>query len=223
MRASDGLQIELHWRCAPAFFGCPLGFDVVVDRLVSMDVLGTAVRTMSRMDTVLTTALHGAKHGWQTLGAVADLAALAAQVPCGDWENIFAESRRLRIARTLTTGLALADRMVGAALPPLVMDRVRSDRQAKAIGDAVARELVREKPRKGPMRTTLLHLRLGDRLADRLRHVVRLTLMPTPEDWTFCGARDEASLWPYAVRPVRLAVKYAWSPRQASSARQGCE
>jgi hypothetical protein len=208
-RAPDRLTVELHWRLVPPFLGSPLTFEMIAGRSRPVDLLGRRIASMSHADTVLTTVLHGAKHGWPTLGAIADLAALAMRTESHDWQVIQSESRRLKIARLLATGLALVQRVLQIELPSEPGRFVAADRSAREAADEVARAMFTGRSNGEALRTCLLHLRIADGSADCVAYLARLALMPTADDWVFSGARRASSIWPYLVRPVRLALKYS--------------
>src|ERR1700688_812677 len=81
-------EIDLHWRLIPPYFPLSLDGEDLWRRAVRVDIEGAAVRTLAPADHLLYLCAHGAKHGWQALGGICDLAELM-RVSAIDWDGLW--------------------------------------------------------------------------------------------------------------------------------------
>jgi len=117
IRTSDGLQLELHWALSARSFGLPLPLDGMWCSSVEVGVApGVLVKSPSPAWHLLAAAIHGAKHRWERLKWVADVAQLLDRYP-----GALAEARSIaktqRLARVLDLATALATGLLGNATP----------------------------------------------------------------------------------------------------------
>ena len=75
-RAGSLTEIDLHWRLLPPYFPLTIDGEDLWRRAVRLEIEGGAVRTLAPADHLLYLCAHGAKHGWQALGGICDLAEL---------------------------------------------------------------------------------------------------------------------------------------------------
>ncbi|MGB6564835.1 MAG: nucleotidyltransferase family protein, partial [Candidatus Binataceae bacterium] len=75
-RAGALTDIDLHWRLIPPYFPLALDGEELWRRAVRIEIEGAPVRTLAPADHLLYLCAHGAKHGWQALGGICDLAEL---------------------------------------------------------------------------------------------------------------------------------------------------
>ena len=168
-----------------------------------MTLAGRPVPTLSREDTVLALCAHGAKHAWDILGLVADVAAMVATSPDLDWHAIAARSEALGAGRMVRLGLRLAHDLLAAPVPSTAL--AARDPTAAALAREVTERLRgRATAELGIAETMRFHLRCLPRWRDRWRYLL-LTFTPTSADWE--ALPEPAWLFPvwYAIRPVRLA------------------
>ena len=168
-RSSDGVLVELHWAFHPRSFPLPLDMDDLWDRTRTVRVGGLTTLTMASEDLLLVLCVHGAKHCWERLGWICDVAALLRAHPDLDGRTLASEAKALGCERVLWLGLTLARDLLGAdppapfgTRPPAVM---------AALAAQVRRQIVGPKDR--PLLRGLFHLRVRDRLSDRLPYMRR--------------------------------------------------
>jgi hypothetical protein len=204
------VRVELHWNVVPRAFSFQLDMDRLCKaaRPMTLDD-GSPVLVPAPEDLLLILSLHGAKHLWERVGWICDIAELVRAHPDLDWPGCLAEARARGVERIVLVALFLAEDLLGAVLPAEVAGRVRRDRAVAALGRRVAGWLAAgavptQRSRAGLRFATAVR----ERVADRVRYAARLTLTPTIDDWA--GVRLPAWLFflHYPLRPLRLAVKY---------------
>jgi Uncharacterised nucleotidyltransferase len=228
--ADRGILVDLHTERTMRHFPKALDLDEmcggeasaegVAARLVTVRVGGHEVRTFGAEDGLVMLSVHGAKDFWERLSWVADVAELIGATPGMDFDCAMRRAEGLGVGRMLRVGLALASGMLGARLPAVVTESVRTDQTARAVASRLAQRFLSREARA---------LSAGERLKFRRemvagyfggwRYAMRLALAPAEEDWAMMSLpRPWAPLY-VALRPFRLLRKYGVSggrvPRDA--------
>ena len=208
-RAGALTEIDLHWRLIPPYFRLALDGEELWRRAVPIEIEGAAVRTLAPADNLLYLCAHGAKHGWQALGGICDLAELIrASANSIDWDELDARAERTGARRALWLGVLLAHELLDAAAPADVLEAARREpavvRAARTfIGYA------RDPGDAGPgfYQRWSVPLRVIAEPWARLRYVAARALSPSAADREFL--RLPLTLYPlyYLLRPVRVALK----------------
>jgi hypothetical protein len=197
--------IDLHWRFAGASFPLPLSFDDAWQERVEWTTAAGPVSTLGPTHLAIATAAHAAKHLWCRLEALVAVGRLAQRQDL-DWGAIDALARRFHVQRQLGTSFLLAERFLGASLPPLPTSLAASRSSLHVIASLVDANLFAPLPRydAGPR-----DLR---QLLDRRRDVVRAlavdVFVPTYPDWEAIQLPQAAHWLYWVIRPSRLAWKY---------------
>ena len=169
-RAADGILVELHWRFRPQFFPLPLDMDRLWARAQPVNLGGADTLAFAPEDLLLILCVHGAKHCWERLCWVCDIAAVLHAYPALDWNRAWTQASALGCGRVLLLGACLARELLGASLPdaaPAKMPRV-----VTALAAQVRRQLVQEDGAESGTRARMLfHLRVRDRFQDRVPYV----------------------------------------------------
>ncbi len=170
----------------------------------------TLVRTLCAEHLLLVLCTHGAKHCWERLGWICDVAELLRRTPGLDVCGLLDQARALGVERIVLLGLRLAAELLDAPLTDRVARRVRDDRTVRALAAHVRTTLFSRVPATSPdpWELRLFHLRARERWRDRLRYGARVALTPTAGDWAWLQLPD--ALYPlyYVTRSIRLVAKY---------------
>ncbi len=200
--------VELHTERTFRYYPRPMPLEALLarQRLVRLD--GREIPTLSLEDEFVLNSIHGAKHFWERLMWVADVAAIVARHPEIDWYRTRQAAEEVGAARMLRVALQLAETILQVPLPAPMMDEVRRDATALKL----CRQIERWLPSAGYEPPALL-----DRVTFRMRmrgglagasYLLRLSFSPTEEDWVE-GAEDRRSgFWDAVQRPLRLFRKY---------------
>ena len=66
-RDNRRLIIELHWEVAPHLFASSVSAEQLWQNLVTIDLNGTQVKTLSADDLLFSLCVHGSRHLWERL------------------------------------------------------------------------------------------------------------------------------------------------------------
>ncbi len=205
----DKVVVEIQWRIAPRYFSFPLDYERLWERLRPVALGEREVFSLSPEDSLLILCVHGAKHVWERLGWICDVAELIRVHKGMNWRRVIEQAGESGSERMLFLGLFLASDLLGATLPAEVSQTVLAEPPVKALGAQVRERLFAETDGvQGFIRSSLFQLGARERLRDRFRYCFRLALTTTLEDWEFLSLPSSLSFLYYPLRPIRLARKY---------------
>lgn len=202
------LLIEFHTELTFRYHPLPIPINALFRRHVREKFDAHEVPALSPEDELVLICIHGAKHFWERLIYVADVAAFVARQPL-DWDRLSSVAEEVGAQRMLHVGLRLATDVLGADLPENIASVVLSDSAAERL----ARRIIRWLPAAGSAPPGILQrasFRLGMHGGgfSGLAYLFRLSFSPTEEDWVR-GAESKRHWFLDALgRPFRLARKY---------------
>jgi len=212
--------LELHWEVAERYFAFSLDAARLWKRLQSANLVGASIPSLIPEDLLLVLCVHGSKHGWEGLSHICDVAELVRANPEMNWEQALRQAGATGGKRMLLLGLALARDLLGVALPEDVSRMIQADPALRGLAAEVTSRLFAEEEsrRNASERAQFFrfHLRVRERFWDRARCCLHLVFTPSQEDWEAIRLPESLSFFYYALRPFRLAAKYAarlWSRR----------
>jgi len=215
--------VELHWAFAEPYNAFHPENGPLWEHLQWIDLGGARVPTFSPEDSLLILCVHGARHSWDRLAWICDIAELSRAHPEMDWRRALEEAQRLRVERILFLGLRLARDLLGIDLPRPVLSRIAADRAVESSAIHVCERLFREPGRLDgiwerpftiegiSLASVRFQFRVRDRFRDRLRYVfylAQLALTPTREDRELLLLPTPLASLAYLLRPIRLIGRY---------------
>ena len=203
------LIVELHNDLTLRYFPRRLPIEEFFARQVRVRLDAREAPALSVEDELVLICIHGAKHFWERLMWIADVAALVSRQTGIDWQRVADSARAVEAERMLHTGLRLASDLLEARLPGKVLAMAQAD----AVSARLVERTLKWLPAAGSAPPGLLEraaYRLGMRggLISGPAYLLRLSLSPTEEDWKD-GAEEKRHRFLDALRrPFRLARKY---------------
>jgi len=154
--------------------------------------------------------IHGAKHFWERLMWIADVAALVSRQSGIDWERVVNSARAVGAERMLHTGLRLASNLLQVQLPDKVQARVQADVAAARLAEQACKWLTAAGyAPPGLLARAAFRLRMRGGFISGPAYLLRLSLSPTEEDWTADPEGKGHRLLEAIRRPFRLVRKYS--------------
>ena len=203
------LLVEFHTERTFRYHPRPLRIEKVFERRASITIDDRDVPALSLEDELVLICVHGAKHFWERLMWIADVAALISSGQPPDWERAMAAAREVGAERILRLGLRLASDVLGAELPAQVEANVRSDHAVSKLAAQIESRLVFQEPRGiGILQRAAFRVRMRGGLLAGAAYLLRLSLSPTEEDWTPGKEGNRPALLDAINRPLRLAKKH---------------
>jgi hypothetical protein len=191
-----GVAVDLHWRLTPRHYTVQLNPEILWRSRTTVTIAGSELPTLLPASQLLLLAVHGAKHCWEAIGWLADVAWLAATHPEA-WQ----------------VALELADETGCRRVVELARSLTESVFEGKPLSDPLCRRVLdrwysgtTETPR-SPELLSFAGALAPSRLATA-RHLWGVLFWPTELDWK-ARRLPEGLFWAYGpMRAARLAGKY---------------
>ncbi len=204
VRDREGIVLELHWSVSPRSLSAGLGGTLPRERLEEVAVAGTTFLTFPADVLLVALCVHGAKHVWERLGWIVDVAELIARRPGLDWADVLARAGEAGHLRELLLGCLLARDLLGTHLPEVLSHCVAADPRLPALARAVRAQLAPPAHgRLGLAETARFHLGVRGTWRDRLAYF-RYAMMPTVADWAAVPLPRWLAPLHYPLRAARL-------------------
>ncbi len=204
------LLVEFHTERTFRYHPRPLQIENLFQRRAFVTIDGRDVPALSLEDELILICVHGAKHFWERLMWIADVAALISPRHAMDWDRVVAAASEVGAERILRLGLRLASDVLGPDLAVRLEPGIRSDRAVSNLAAQITSRLVSSEPSDlGILQRAAFRVRMRDGLLPGAAYLLRLLLSPTEEDWTPGREGNRPAFVDAISRPFRLARKHS--------------
>jgi hypothetical protein len=201
--------VELHSEKTLRYFPVQLRWEQLNSGLIPVEIGGRQVRTFSIENNLLLLSVHGAKHFWDRLIWLCDIAAIVQEPHRVDWELAEEMARRMGCRRMWLLALALANRILDAPLPAQVLEKVSGDARVTVLARNVESHLAcREQVEPEGLQRLSFRLRSQDTWSKGVSQSFRMATRPTEEDHRAYRLRSWAKPLFVFLRPWRLLQEY---------------
>lgn len=201
--------VELHTEHTFRYYRKPMPLEELFTRSRKAPLDGRRVPALGLEDEMVLNCIHGAKHFWEQLMWVSDIAALVTRHPELDWVKTKQAAAEVGAERMLRIGIQLAAAVLHSAIPSALRSDINKDRATEVL----CRRIQSWLPYAGAAPRSLLaramfRLQMAGGGATGAAYLMRLSLSPTQEDWV-AGTEERKSWLRDALRrPFRLLRKY---------------
>ncbi len=199
--------MELKWRAFPRFYSIDFDVAAFVDRAITIEVGGYAVRTLCPDDLLLVLCVHAAKHAWSELSLVWNISQLIQSQPI-NWDSVYEQADQRGIRRILDVNLVLARTLLGNPFPSADPKPLKAGSNVRALSSRILAIIHgSEQLDTESVSYFRLMLQLRERWRDRVRFLWRLLVTPSAGEWSLVSL--PAWLFPlyHVVRVFRLAAR----------------
>jgi hypothetical protein len=206
--AEKSVSVELHWELSPKYLPFSPDPDWLRERMAPSHPGGQRVMTLSPEDLLVYLCAHGAKHVWEKLIWIVDVAGLIHRRSNLDWRRVYDLAAQQRCERGLFLGLRLARDVIGASVPAEIERLAESDPESGRLATIVIQRLLSDsESRPSQSARSLFIFRLQRRWPDKIRSFARMAITPNAAEWlSFPNLRRFAWAYPL-LRPLRLISK----------------
>jgi hypothetical protein len=199
---------EFHTERTLRYFPTPIDFQDLTSRLVTVEIGEQRLRTFSVEDTLVMLSVHGAKHFWERLGWVLDIAKLATAQEV-DWTLVKQIAAKMESTRVLLLGLYLAYDLFDAPLPEQLLGEICRDRTVRDLAEKIYEQYAGiSDPGAGVLHRVAFRYQCRDGIGQGLRHTLRLAMSPTESDRQIVRLPRWLTPLYMFVRPWRLLREY---------------
>ncbi len=191
---SSGILVELHWKTSADTTVEDLQDPRWWQRLSPQQLALSTLWSLPPNELLLVLCIHGAKHRWERLAWLVDIAELIRRQAQFEWALVLDGATLLRCRRRLANGLALARDLLGLALPDDVgrfVDRHASRREVRRASTALFAD---QESRRQPLRQLWAAIGQYDTLSQKIRHLALTACTPNSADWSLRESRSARAL-----------------------------
>lgn len=216
LRDDRGINLEVHWAITTPTDPIRIRPERLWRDLRGYSIAGRTVQTHTDEDLLLIQCVHGAKHGWERLGWLCDVAEIVRSRRDLNWKRSMGCAADLGAARILLLGVSLARDLLGAEPPASVVQAIKQDSVLQRLSRQLGERLLSENP---------VGLDLGEReqyfmdLREHPADKFRVALQQAKTYLTLTARDTESLPVPgfltgvlYLLRPIRLAWEYGLAP-----------
>ena len=187
--------VEVQWRILPRFYSVDFEVEGFFDRSIASTLGGMTFRTLCAEDLLVVLCVHAAKHAWQQLSWLCDIAELARSRKI-DWHVVQEQARRVGIQRIVAVSFFLAHKLLDAPLPHVLRAQGQKGAPSKlclgggfAAIENLANEIIpvlAEGADYNPESISYfkLMIRGRERCKDRAKFLWRLIFTPSVGEWS---------------------------------------
>jgi hypothetical protein len=200
--------VEFHTELTFRYHPRPIPLERLFKRQARVKIDGREIPALSPEDELILICIHGAKHFWERLSYIADVAAFVSKQEL-DWKRVTLAANEVGGERMLYVGLRLAADVLGAPLPENIAASVRTDPAVERLARQVLQCLpaAGSAPR-GIFTRAIFRMRMRGGIFSGPAYLLRLSFSPTEEDWVEGAENRRHWLLDALGRPFRLARKY---------------
>lgn len=214
-RTAPKTVVEVHGLAVQSYFSVPWQTDDILEEGNTVSTMTGEIPVPSPEKLLLLLCLHGGKHVWERLIWICDLVLLIRATPDMDWGKLWDLAVKCRSERMLGLGLVLADAMESGVVPE---EQIR-----RSMADSVVVKLAKQSylwlfvtkfTHATSLRRTLYQIALREAWADKkvlISHHLKMALTPSQADRDFLPLPRVFGFAYFAIRPVRLVIKAAYS------------
>ena len=199
------LSIDLHWQILPSYFASAFDHEEVWQALVPTEFCGRNIHVLCPEHLIHLLCAHGAKHGFERLGWICDVASCVVAFPNLRWPEVLAAVTRAGTMRELLLGLKIAEDLFGVPLPATLPD----DPAVAKLVNVVKNRVLAGAPIPIP-ESELIPFCMG--LFESWRHRIRYLLghfSPSEAEYRVLQLPPALYFFYYFLRPIRLIARYA--------------
>lgn len=206
--ADDLINVDLHWRLAPAIFPNPLPTRFAPGS--ALTAAGGASAVLTAPLQLVCQCMHAAKDGWSELKWAVDITYAMRQLDETAWNEAWRLATQFRARRMLLTGLAITAWLAGSEPVSNTLWAESRFRPARGVLRNIQKRLLDDPDRKFRQVPCLglnkTYMSLCDSPADALSHAGRKLTMAEPGDFARLGLRPALlPVWPL-LRPFVLSA-----------------
>jgi hypothetical protein len=204
--STSKIFIDLHWETTRAHATEP---ELLWQRLETLSLEGHTISTLSKPDLFMHLCVHGAKHHWDRLDWLCDVAELIRRSKEMNFRWIMDQAETSGSKRMICLGMFLASHLLGVDVPAEARRQVQTDKRMRPLAEQVQKRLFQRANAPNPLFEEIrFHLRTMDRRRDRIWCCLDRLINPPP--WSMGSFSLPSALYflYYFIRPLQLVKQY---------------
>ena len=214
----NSTYVELHWRFAPNNDVFPLEFDKAWDARTEFDIRGNSISQLSDEMHAVYLCYHGARHGWDKLFWLYDIALLMLSDKT-DWNVILEIAKEYKATISLGLALVLASRVFHVPVPEIINQQTDILKLGEQLSDEIYYKIMTDNPVETG--SGMLSMCKGVAWRSRINPLetpfvsewLHFLTSPGLNDWESIKLPDYLTFLYRVMRPFRLIAKGLFSSK----------
>ena len=203
------ITLDLHWRLFANPLFLPLDLQQIGNKLRSVTIAETEVKTLPNELNFLYLCAHGSHHNWFRLFWLNDISKILHNKPSLITTNLVELSSRLNARRSLILGCVLANKLLGATVPDFVFSIAEKNNVVCRLTNSTIRDLIQPTNKldqsgldriKNSWNETLLSKKLKFKIGTLYSFSI------SPLDFQIMNIPDKLFLFYYLLRPFSILL-----------------
>ena len=199
--------LEIKWQILPRFYTIDFDIEKIFLRATFVKIGEREIPTLGLEDLLLVLCVHAAKHGWEKLSWLCDIASLTKSTQL-DWTSIQLRARKLGIERILAINFDLANQLLETPIPTSLLTYMEKDRGVLLFAKSIMKRIVAcqncDVVSKSYFREFAA---LRENRLERVKFWWRLLMTPNVSEWKSVSFSSPRSPLYLGIRLYRLATK----------------
>ena len=218
---------EVHWAFDYPYYSFAALSERSWERCQTISLEGRPILSLAPEELLMFLCAHGAKHRWERLAWICDVAELIRTCCSLRWTDVINRAEQSGCKRMLALGLLLADELLGAPLPGEVAERARGDRAVRSLAARVRTSLFGETEgvhlENGEPEVNFFFIRTMLHPGDRVKGLLGDLLVPNAFELGLVPSYAFVFPLYFLIRPVRLMGKALKTMAGGKIHRRGAE
>jgi putative nucleotidyltransferase-like protein len=200
--------VELQTEMTLRYFPRPLEVEEMRKRLKAAKLADGETVGFSPEDTFILLAVHGAKHFWERLIWIADIAELTLSAGEMNWGTLFERANKMGAGRMVRLALCVASRMLDTPLPEEVLEQTQRDAVAHRLARGICERFSLEIQTPPVFQRFRFRVATREKFNEGVRYALKLATSPTDPDRADLPLPKKLSGAHRWVRPFLLIRRY---------------
>ncbi len=203
------IKIDIHWSIISHKFSFSPHSKTLLQNPYHVTIGNQKVPTISPENRLLFLCAHGAKHNWNQLNWIADIAQLLKQQSFS-WDKVKTKAGTFGTQTMLLLGLYLPYKLFNAPLPPDLLKEIEEYPKLTLLGKQVEEKMFTEFT--DPSFTSNnIYLGTMESRSDKFTFWFDVIMTPTAREFELLPLPKWLEILYYPIRLLRLAVKYSFA------------
>ncbi len=202
---------EVHWALDYPYYSFAAVSERSWERCQTIALEGRPILSLAPEELLIFLCAHGAKHRWERLAWICDVAELTRNCCSLRWDDVIDRAEQSGCKRMLGLGLLLANELLGAPLPGDVAERTMGDRAVPALAARVRDSLFGETEgghlEDGEPEVNFFFIRTMLNPGDRVKGLLGALLIPNAFELGLVPSYAFVFPLYFLIRPLRLMGK----------------
>lgn len=212
LHSKNNHMVEVHWKLTTPEVSTKFDWSYFRPAFQTVTLQGLQLHTFNKEEVYQTLCMHGARHQFEQLRWICDLAQLTTLEQDLDWSLILKRSEEAGVKRMVLLGTHLVVELMGIQIPSLVQREIDLQKGIKPLGVEVCQLLTVDDTSAHKTTRYAFEIRLLDHWLQRLKYVTSLLSTLTSREVNADDTHPIRGIYRYCIRAYNIIRRRGLSP-----------